>query len=77
MSTNPLKKIDVYYPVLFVVLIVLSVFTIFTFRGLFSAFVAAYETEEEKTQVRIDKNKLNQAYDAALKREIAPLVISE
>lgn len=77
MSTKVWEKIDSFYPLLVVVLLVMAAFVIFTFRSVFSAISTAYEIEVEvpDAELRIDKDKLNQAHEAAFSKEVVPLEI--
>ncbi|KKR30632.1 hypothetical protein A2715_00395 [Candidatus Woesebacteria bacterium RIFCSPHIGHO2_01_FULL_39_32] len=70
-------KVDKFYIVLMVTLTLLSVMVILTFRGLFSAYITAYEIDQREISgdVRIDKEKLEEAYSWVFTKETLPLEI--
>ena len=70
-------KVDKFYIVLMVTLTMLSVMLILTFRGLFSAYITAYEIDQREISgdVRIDKEKLEEAYSWVFTKETLPLEI--
>ena len=71
------EKVDKFYIVLMVTLTLLSVMVILTFRGLFSAYITAYEIDQREISgdVRIDKEKLEEAYSWVFTKETLPLEI--
>ena len=71
MSTKAWQKIDVFFPLMVVVMLLLAALVIFTFRAVFSAVLIAYEPEEDITEseLRIDKGKLDDSYKAAFEKE--------
>lgn len=79
MSTNPLRKIDKFFPVLVVTMLLLAALVIFAFRGIFSSFVTAFESEPEAidSKLRIDKNKIDDAVKEAFEKEKIPLKVVE
>jgi hypothetical protein len=74
-----LQKIDKFFPLLLVAMLLLASLTIFTFKGIFSAVNTAYETEQDGLggQLRIDRNKLGEATRAVFERESIPLEVTE
>lgn len=71
MSMKAWRKIDKFFPMLVVVMLLLAALVILTFRGIFSAVTTAYEPEEEmlNSEFRIDKNKLEESHKAVFERE--------
>ena len=65
MFAKVLSKIDVFVPVYIVTAFFLAGITIFTFKNVFSAITQANEIEQEipDSQLKVDKNKLNDAYN--------------
>lgn len=77
-SMKALQKLDKYYLMLFVVTGILAVLTIFTFRNIFSTVVSAYETEEvSPSQLKIDKSKLDEAYNAIKEKNVVELRVND
>lgn len=74
LATN-LEKIDKFLVTLVVILILMAVLLIFTFRGIFSSFLSAYEISDSEvsTEYKIDKDKLNEAYDWVYQKEVISL----
>lgn len=65
MLAKKFPKIDKFLGVLAVVLLVLALLVIFTFRVIFAAVSTAIEVDEEYLEARtprIDKENLNKAY---------------
>ena len=77
MLTINWDKIDKFYIVLMVTLTLLSVMVILTFKGLFSAYITAYEIDQKELSgdVRIDKEKLEEAYSWVFTKETLPLEV--
>ncbi len=71
------KKIDKFYFLMALVLTIVAVLVVYTFRGVFSAITLAndVETEIPDTELRIDKTKLDAAHDVAFNKEIVKLEI--
>lgn len=66
-----LAKIDKFYFVLAIVLILLSVVFVYAFRGIFSAFVTAYEVSVPSEQSnKIDLVKLETAHELLYEKSI-------
>ncbi len=71
MSMKAWRKIDSFYPVSLVVVLILAALVVFTFRGIFSSIISAYEIEVDTrdAMLRIDRGKLDEALRAAYERE--------
>ena len=71
MSTQHSVKIDKFYIVFGVVMIILAATVIFSFRGIFSAFNLAYEfgRSDLESELKINKEKLDEAYTWAFERK--------
>jgi len=72
-----LKKINSFYLVFIFVLAIMAVFVIFSFRGIFSALTTSSEVDVEgpREEIRIDKTRLNRAFDEYQNREFVPLTL--
>jgi hypothetical protein len=59
------SKIDKFYLSFVIVLILLSILLIVTFKSIFSAYINAYEVNPEDiaTKTRVDNKALDEAYD--------------
>ena len=77
MLTIDWAKIDKFYIALVFVLILMAILVIFTFKSIFSAFNTAYEIDQGSiaTELRVDKGRLEEAYDWVFKRGANPLEI--
>jgi len=76
MSTRPWHKIDKFFPIYIVALILLAGLVIITGRGIFSSVVTAFEAEEQiGTELSIDRKKLEDALNAVFERENIPLEV--
>jgi hypothetical protein len=75
MSTQHLAKIDKFYIVFVSVLIALAAMVILTFRGIFSAFNRGYEIDQSslESDLKINKDKLNEAYTWAFEKNTVSL----
>ncbi|OGM18267.1 hypothetical protein A2686_03635 [Candidatus Woesebacteria bacterium RIFCSPHIGHO2_01_FULL_38_10] len=64
-------RIDKFYLILAFVLSLLSVLLIFSFRGVFSAFLSAYEIDQKnlETDLKLEKEKLDKAHEWVLQQE--------
>lgn len=73
------EKIDRFYPILIVVLIMLSALVVFVVRGIFTSIITSFDVQQEegKSVVRVDKSKLDSAYSAAFNKEVVRLNISQ
>lgn len=70
-------KIDKFYFVLAIVLGVLATMIVVAFRGIFSAYLSAYEISEKDVGIgaKIEKEKLEEAYTWLTTKETIPLKI--
>lgn len=70
MSETSFQKIDKYYLALVLVLIVMAVMLVFSFRGVFSAFLNATNVNSltSKGLVRINQTELDTAYNWAFNK---------
>lgn len=77
MSMKAWQKIDLFLPIFVVVVLLLAVLTIFTFRGIFSTFIGIYDVESNQAdaQLRIDGTMLDEAVRAYYQREKVQLQI--
>ena len=75
MSMIALRKTNRFYFVLIVILAVMAVLVIVSFRGIFAAITTSYEVDVEvpKEEIRIDKTRLNKANEDYNNREFIPL----
>ena len=64
------EKIDKFYIVFALVLIVLSVVVILTFNGIFSAYNTAYEIDQVsmESDLRVNKDDLGKAHEWVLEK---------
>ena len=71
MKSINLKEVDKFYLALTVVLIILSVIIIFSFRSVFSLFLTAYELDPNTLpqSVRVNKENLNKAIDLVFNKD--------
>lgn len=79
MSMKAWRKIDIFFPMLLVVMLLSAALLILTFRGVFSAYLTSSKIEEEtvEEELRIDKSKLEESYKAIFEKEKIPLELSE
>jgi len=69
-------KLDKFYLIFFSVLAVLAVLVVFTFRGIFSAFLTAYEIDQpDNTDIKINSDQLYEAYQFAFHKGNANIVV--
>ena len=70
-------KIDKFYIVFFILLIGLSILMVFTFKGTFDAILTSAEVEQSKdtTDLKVDRNELDEGYKFVFERESLPLKI--
>jgi hypothetical protein len=74
------EKLDKFYITLIVVLIIMACLVIFTFRGVFSSVLTAYELGPEElsnTELKVDTVKIDEAYNYINKRNVITLEIRE
>ena len=78
MSMKPWQKIDKFFPVYIVVLVLLAGLVILTFRGIFSSLTLGYEAEEGRNPAFIiDRGKLDDALKEAFERENILLEVTD
>ena len=78
MSMKPWQKIDKFFPVYIVVLVLLAGLVILTFRGIFSSLTLGYAAEEGGNRALIiDRGKLDDALKEAFERENIPLEVTD
>jgi hypothetical protein len=77
MEKTGIQKIDKFYLALILTLILMSGLVIFTFRGVFSAYLTAYELSESDLQsdLNVRTKELDEAYDWALQKQTIPLEV--
>ncbi len=68
-------KIDKFYLILALVLALMAILIIATFRGVFSAYLAAYEISEKDVgvEVKVQKEALDEVYAWLTTKEPIPL----
>ena len=77
MSTIDLAKIDRFMIILTIVLIIMATIVTFSFRGIFSAYLTAYEINQgTSNDLRIEKEKLEEAHRWAFSDDSVPLRIT-
>ena len=77
MSTKLLPKVDRFYIIFALVMVVMGVLVVFTFRTVFEAITNSFDVESQVTEaeLRVDKTKLDNALNAFDNRNIVPLEI--
>jgi cell division protein FtsL len=74
MLTLDLAKIDKFVIVLAITLVAMAVIVTFAFKGIFSAYLTAYEINQSiDSDLRIEKERLEQAHAWAFSKEAVPL----
>jgi hypothetical protein len=75
MSETSLQKIDKYYLSLSIILILMAALLIFSFKGIFSAFLTAgsFDPSNLETQIRVNQSNLSDAYSWAFSRNVVKL----
>ncbi|OGM60128.1 hypothetical protein A2955_04265 [Candidatus Woesebacteria bacterium RIFCSPLOWO2_01_FULL_37_19] len=65
-----LKSIDKFFVVLIITLIFLSGLVIYAFRGVFSAYLTAYEISQENldSNLKLNNERFDEAYNWVLKK---------
>lgn len=77
MLTLDLAKIDKFVIVLTITLTVMATIVTFAFKGIFSAYLTAYEINQGiDSDLQIEKGKLEQAYEWVFSKETIPLQMS-
>ena len=71
MFTINWAKIDKFYILFVVVMVLLAAMVVYVFQGIFSSFILAYEIGQDssKTHVKVDKEKLDGAYNYVFNKE--------
>lgn len=80
MNTINWDKIDKYYIVLVLTLIIMALLVIYTFRGIFSSFLLAYELSPDvlsSNELKIDSAKLEEAHSFIYQKTPVPLNIKD
>lgn len=78
MLTKAWKKIDRFYAILALVVLMLAAPVIYTALGIFSAFITAYEVDTSVDKgVRVNKPRLEQAVAEVYDKEVPPLEVRE
>lgn len=74
---NDLQKIDKFYLALILTLIVMSGLVIFSFRGVFAAYLTAYEFSQKdlESDISVDEKSLDEAYTWVFNKQTLPLEI--
>lgn len=74
-----LQKIDKYYLGLSVILILMAVLVVFSFKGIFSAFLSAmsFDPSTIESQVRIDQISLDEAHEWAFNKKPTRLQVNQ
>ena len=70
-----LESVDKFFIILTLVLIAMSVLLVFSFRGVFSLFLTAYEfdTESLSPPIRVNKENLAEAHNWVHNKEVVVL----
>jgi uncharacterized ion transporter superfamily protein YfcC len=73
------EKLDKFYLVLAIVLTLMAILLIITFRGVFSAYQYAYEIDQNKVQAddKVDKDLLEEAYLWTMNKTNIPLQVRD
>ena len=79
MLTKNSVKIDKYYFILSIILVILSFLVIVTLRNIFSSVITMNELDEDVigSIPLVNEVKLNKAHDAVYKLKIEPLDLRE
>lgn len=74
-----LEKIDKFYIVLAVVLVFMAVMVIFSFKGVFSAFLTAYDFNEASVaqEVRLNSDGLDKVYSWIYDKNAEDLLVRD
>jgi len=72
-----LRKTDKFYPVFGVVLAIMTALLIYVFRSIFANLGTAYDVDIKipDSELRINKDQLNQAYDIIVNKETVSLEV--
>lgn len=79
MSTINLEKVDKFYFVFVLVMVLMAVLVVATFQGIFSSYIDAFDIDQEEIGVDlvIDKEKLDQTHSWAFNKETVSLEIRQ
>lgn len=74
-----LESVDKFYVILSIVLVLMAILVIFSFRGIFNALLSAYEIDQGSISVEstVEKQNLNEAYDWVYNRGSIRLEITD
>ncbi len=74
-----LESVDKFYVVLAIVLVLMAILVIFSFRGIFNALLSAYEIDQGSISVdsTVEKQNLNEAYNWVYNRGSIRLEITD
>jgi cell division protein FtsL len=77
MSAKTLEKIDKFYIVLAVVLLFMALMIIMSFKGVFSAFLTAYDLDQQAIgqEVRLNSEELDEVYTWVYNRKADDLLV--
>lgn len=69
-------KLDKFYLVLTLILILMSVLVIMSFRTVFSSYITAYEIDQSALEsgLKINKSNLEEVYNWVFNRQGTPLI---
>lgn len=78
MSMKTWQKIDRFYPLLLFVLILLAVLVVYTFRGIFSTMISAYEVDQglQGAKIRVNNENLDKASKIITEEKYIPLEVA-
>ena len=75
MLTINWAKIDKFYILFVVIMVLLAAMVIYSFKGIFSSFITVYEIgrNSSNVHVKVDKEELDSAYDFAFGKDSVKL----
>jgi len=73
------EKIDKFYIILAVVLVLMAVMVIFSFRGVFGAFLTAYDFDQNEIgqEAMLDEDKIEEAYNFVFDKNPVSLAVRD
>jgi len=76
-SNNLLEKVDKFLVILITVLILMAALVVFTFKGIFSAYITAYEIDQSKLggTEQVNRESLEEAYSFVFNKQTLPLKV--
>lgn len=78
MSMNPLRKIDKFYYLMALVMVILAIPVVLTVQTIFSSYITSTELlSGSENSARIDKIRMQEAIDIVYEREPADLNVRE